>query len=104
LLAAATAFFALTNKTSFSISDLLPYLAFLATVLSLSALTAGCWQLVSRGVSPEEGQARRFQFTLAEALTLSIVFAIFLSSAMWWKQQAPELFQILCHPRMHDID
>jgi hypothetical protein len=95
VLPAFTVFIVVKRAISISISDQLPYLAFLATVLSLSALTAGCWQLVSRVVSPEDGHARRFQFTLAEALMLSFAFAICLGSAMWWKQQAPVAIEVL---------
>jgi hypothetical protein len=82
---------------------LLPYLAFMATVISIAALSAGCLPIFHRAVDPADGRPPRFQFTLAEALTLSFVFAIFLGSAFWWKQQAPELFRLLADPGIGTI-
>jgi hypothetical protein len=82
---------------------LCPYLAFVSTLISIVALSAGCSQIFCRAVALGDNQAPWFQFSLAEALALSVVFAICLGSAIWWKQQAPEVIDILASPGMRTL-
>ena len=79
----------------------IPELAFLVTLLSTVALCAGCSQILRRELLPADDQSPRFQFSLAEALSLSVLFGICLGSAIWWKRLAPELFEILANPGIH---
>jgi hypothetical protein len=72
---------------------LCPYLAFLTTAISISALSADCSKIFFRAIAYADNRESRFQFSIAEALALSIMFAICLGSAIWWNQQAPELFE-----------
>lgn len=75
-----------------------PYLAFLATVVSVPSLGAGCSHIFCRAIAPEVGQPARFQLSLAEALALLALLAICVGSALWWKRLTPELFEMLANP------
>ena len=71
------------------------HLAFLLSVVSFTALCGGCVNLLCRAVLLRDEPRQPFQFTLAEMLLFSTLFAVCLGCGLWFKQLTAEDIAIL---------